>query len=143
MLALSGTFEQLLAYVIFVQWIFLGLAGAAVIVLRRRHPDLPRPYRTWGYPVTPILFVAAADCISVNSIILHTWNAAAGLGLVLLGMPAYFYWRRGLNEAPPYRGSRWEPTAGAVVKPGRPDLQVRQQRPSVRQELRRPNEVHR
>ena len=94
-LALSGTFEQLLAYVIFVQWIFLGLAGAAVIVLRRRHPDRPRPYRTWGYPVTPILFVAAAIAISVNSIILQTGNAAAGLGLVLLGIPAYFYWRRG------------------------------------------------
>jgi APA family basic amino acid/polyamine antiporter len=93
-LALSGTFEQLLAYVIFVQWIFLGLAGAAVIVLRRRQPDLPRPYRTWGYPLTPILFVAAAVFISVNSIVLNTWNAAAGLGLVLLGVPAYFYWRR-------------------------------------------------
>jgi APA family basic amino acid/polyamine antiporter len=94
-LALSGTFEQLLAYVVFVQWIFLGLAGAAVIVLRRRRPDLPRPYRTWGYPVTPILFVAASVFIAVTSILLNTWNAAAGLGLVLLGVPAYFYWRRG------------------------------------------------
>ena len=56
-LSASGTFEQLADYVVFGQWIFFGLTVAAVIVLRRTRPDLPRPYRTWGYPVTPVLFV--------------------------------------------------------------------------------------
>ena len=58
-LSLTGTFEQLATYVVFGQWIFFGLTVAAVIVLRRTRPDLPRPYRTWGYPVTPVVFIAA------------------------------------------------------------------------------------
>lgn len=92
-LSLTGTFEQLAAYVIFGQWIFFGLTVASVIILRRRRPELPRPYRTWGYPVTPIVFIAAALFISVNSLIAQPLNALAGLGIILLGIPAYFYWR--------------------------------------------------
>ena len=57
LLSLSGTFEQLYSYVIFGFWIFMGLTVAGVIILRRKRPDLPRPYKTWGYPVTPILFI--------------------------------------------------------------------------------------
>jgi APA family basic amino acid/polyamine antiporter len=93
-LSLTGTFEQLAAYVIFGQWIFFGLTVAAVIILRRRRPDLQRPYRTWGYPLTPVVFIAAALFISVNSLIAQPLNALAGLGIILIGIPAYFYWRR-------------------------------------------------
>ncbi len=93
-LSLSGTFEQLAAYVIFGQWIFFGLTVAGVIILRRRRPDVPRPYRTWGYPATPIVFIAAALFISINSLIAQPLNALAGLGIILLGIPAYLYWRR-------------------------------------------------
>jgi APA family basic amino acid/polyamine antiporter len=93
-LAFSGTFEQLATYVVFGQWLFFGLTGAAVIVLRRTRPNLPRPYRTWGYPVTPLLFIAAALFISVNTLINQFWNSMAGLGLILLGAPAYYYWNR-------------------------------------------------
>ena len=93
-LSLTGTFEQLAAYVIFGQWIFFGLTVGAVIVLRRTQPNLPRPYRTWGYPVTPIVFIAAALYISVNSLIQQPLNAFAGLGIILLGVPAYLYWKR-------------------------------------------------
>ena len=60
LLTLTGTFKQLFTYVIFGEWIFFGLTVAAVIVLRKKRPDLERPYKTWGYPVTPILFVLAA-----------------------------------------------------------------------------------
>ncbi len=93
-LSLTGTFEQLAAYVIFGQWIFFGLTVAGVIILRRTRPELSRPYRTWGYPITPIVFIAAALLISINSLIAQPLNALAGLGIILLGIPAYAYWRR-------------------------------------------------
>jgi APA family basic amino acid/polyamine antiporter len=88
-----GTFEQLFTYVVFGQWIFFGLTVAAVIVLRKKRPSLPRPYKTWGYPVTPILFILAAVFISMNSLINEFRNAVAGLIIILLGVPAYFYWK--------------------------------------------------
>ena len=88
-----GTFEQLFTYVIFGQWIFFGLTVAAVIVLRKKRPDLPRPYKTWGYPVTPVLFILAAVFISMNSFINEFRNAIIGLVIILLGVPAYFYWK--------------------------------------------------
>lgn len=93
-LSLSGTFEQLFTYVIFGEWIFFGLTVAAVFILRKKRPDLPRPYKTWGYPVTPAIFVLAAFLISLNSLIKTFWNSMAGLGIILLGVPAYFYWRK-------------------------------------------------
>jgi APA family basic amino acid/polyamine antiporter len=94
LLSVSGTFEQLFTYVIFGQWIFFGLTVGAVFVLRRRRPDAPRPVKTLGYPVTPILFILAAAYIAVNSLVNEFWNAMAGLGIILIGLPAYFYWRR-------------------------------------------------
>ncbi len=93
-LSLTGTFEQLATYVIFGQWIFFGLTAGAVIVLRKKRPDLARPYRTPGYPFTPILFIVAALFISVNTLIQQPINALAGLGIIALGVPAYFYWLR-------------------------------------------------
>ena len=93
-LCVSGTFEQLFTYVVFGLWIFFGLTVTAVFILRKKRPDLPRPYRTWGYPVTPALFVLAALFISVNSLINTFWNSFAGLAIMALGLPAYFFWRR-------------------------------------------------
>lgn len=93
-LSLSGTFEQLFTYVIFGQWIFLGLTMAAVIVLRIKKPDLPRPYKTWGYPFTPIFFIMSALYVSVNTLVAQFWNSIAGLAIISLGIPAYFYWKR-------------------------------------------------
>jgi APA family basic amino acid/polyamine antiporter len=91
-LALSGTFEQLATYVVFGQWIFFALTVGAVFILRRTKPDLPRPYRTWGYPVTPIIFITAAAYICVNALITQPVNALAGLGIIALGVPAYLVW---------------------------------------------------
>jgi APA family basic amino acid/polyamine antiporter len=93
-LSLSGTFEQLFTYVVFGQWLFFGLTVAAVFVLRRKRPDLPRPYKTWGYPLTPAVFVLAAFLISLNSLVKQFWNSLAGLAIIMLGIPAYFYWKR-------------------------------------------------
>jgi amino acid transporter len=97
-LCLSGTFEQLASYVIFGQWIFFGLTVAAVIVLRFKRPDLARPYRTWGYPVTPVLFILAALFIAFNTLANQPLNALAGLGIIVLGIPTYFVWKLGTSR---------------------------------------------
>ncbi|MEW6743890.1 MAG: amino acid permease [Planctomycetota bacterium] len=92
LLSLSGTFEQLAAYVVFGQWIFFGLTVGAVMVLRRKRPELARPVRTWGYPVTPIIFMASALFIAASAFVNHPGNAMAGLGIIALGVPAYLVW---------------------------------------------------
>lgn len=99
LLSLSGTFEQLLRYVVFGHWIFMGLAVAAVFILRRKRPDLPRPYKTLGYPVTPALFVLAALFVTTNALIGAFWNSFAGLLIIALGVPAYLYWNRKRSRA--------------------------------------------
>ena len=98
-LSLSGTFEQLFSYVIFGFWIFMGLTVAGVIILRRKRPDLPRPYKTWGYPVTPVLFIFSSIFLTVNSLIQTFWNSVIGLVLILLGIPVYFLWRSARKAA--------------------------------------------
>ncbi len=93
-LTLVGNFDQLFSYVIFVCWIFYGLGGIAVVVLRRRQPDAERPYKTWGYPVVPLLFALMAFLIVLNTIVNDFKNAFWGLLFVITGLPAYFYWQR-------------------------------------------------
>lgn len=93
-LAASGTFEQLLTYVIFTGWIFYGLGAAAVFVYRRREPDAPRAYQVPGYPITPLVFVLAAAVLVVNTIVAEPHRAAVGLALVVAGAPAYMIWER-------------------------------------------------
>ena len=92
-LVLSGSFEQLLTYVVFMSWLWFALAALAIFVYRRREPDAPRPFRTPGYPVTPVLFVLAAMVIVVNTVVAQTTQSLIGLGLALLGVPAYLWWR--------------------------------------------------
>ena len=93
-LAASGTFEQLLTYVIFVGWIFYALGAACVFVLRRTQPDTPRPFRVPGYPWTPALFIAAAAALVANTIATQPVRAAIGIGVALLGIPVYYTWVR-------------------------------------------------
>ena len=92
-LAATGTFEQLLTYVVFVGWIFYALAAASIFVYRRRMPDAVRPYRVPGYPLTPLLFIAASGALVVNTTVTQPARAAVGLGILLLGAPAYLAWR--------------------------------------------------
>jgi APA family basic amino acid/polyamine antiporter len=98
-LTLTGTFKQLFTYVIFGEWIFFGMTVAAVIVLRRKRPDLERPYKTWGYPVTPLLFVLAAVYVAVGSLLSSFRNAMFGLLIICLGIPAYLYWSGKLRRS--------------------------------------------
>ena len=93
-LAASGTYDQLTDYVIFASWIFYGLVTSAVFVLRIRAPDLPRPYRTLGYPVVPLVFVLVAIWLVINTLINRPVESVAGLVLIALGLPVYWYFRR-------------------------------------------------
>jgi APA family basic amino acid/polyamine antiporter len=99
-LAASGTFVQLLTYVVFTGWIFYGLGGLAVMVLRRRQPEAFRPFRVPGYPVTPLLFVVSAFMLVLNTLLAQPTRAALGIGAVLLGAPAYYLWRASSMRAP-------------------------------------------
>src|SRR5215813_10126439 len=92
-LAASGTFEQLLTYVVFTSWVFYALAAASVFVYRRRSAGTFRSYRVPGYPVTPLVFIAAAAALVLNTIITQPRRAAVGLGIVLAGAPVYAIWR--------------------------------------------------
>jgi APA family basic amino acid/polyamine antiporter len=105
-LALSGTFSQLLTYVVFTGWIFYALGAASIFVLRRKYPDAPRPFRVPGYPFTPLLFVIASAIIVVNTLITQPNLALVGVAFVLSGAPAYFIWRRyGARAAMPEAAS--------------------------------------
>lgn len=93
-LALSGSYEQLFTYVMFASILFSVAGGIAVFRLRRLRPDASRPYRAWGYPVVPALFVVGSIAFVVNTLIERPGESFAGLGLLALGLPAYFYWTR-------------------------------------------------
>jgi APA family basic amino acid/polyamine antiporter len=93
-LALSGSYDLLTDYVIFASWILYALAIASVFVFRRRLPDAPRPYRTWGYPVVPVLFLVVTAWLLINTLWTGPLQAFAGLGLMAAGVPFYFYWSR-------------------------------------------------
>jgi APA family basic amino acid/polyamine antiporter len=108
-LAVSGTFEQLLTYVVFAGWIFYGLGAMAVFVYRHRQPEAVRPFRTPGYPVTPALFVASAAMLVLNTLVAQPIRGAVGLGAVLVGTPAFYLWRARRQRAlvlPPAEISR-------------------------------------
>ncbi len=93
-LALSGSYEILFSYVIFAAWIFYGLAVLGVLVLRYRAPDLPRPYKMWGYPVTPLFFAGISFWFVVNTIVSKPGPSLIGLAIVGAGIPVYYVWRR-------------------------------------------------
>lgn len=95
-----GTYEKLISYVVFTDWIFFALAAAAVFVLRRKRPDAERPYRTLGYPVTPAIFVILASLFVLYTLIEKPLEAGAGIGFLLLGIPVYRSWKRS-SASPP------------------------------------------
>src|SRR2546429_7354407 len=93
-LAATGTFEQLLTYVVFTGWLFYALGAASIFIYRRRSSERELPYRVPGYPWTPLLFIVAAAALVINTIATQPGRAAIGISVVLLGLPVYFVWRR-------------------------------------------------
>ncbi|HEV2400096.1 MAG TPA: amino acid permease [Candidatus Sulfotelmatobacter sp.] len=97
-LALTGTFEELYSLFIFAVWIFFALTGIALLRLRRVEPKLVRPYRAWGYPWTPLIFTAAAIALTVNLWMVRPVRSTIGLGVILLGIPFFYRWRKTIPD---------------------------------------------
>lgn len=94
LLALSGNYDRLTDYAVFSLWLFYGLTASALIVLRRKQPELPRPYRVAGYPLVPVAFCAVTVVLLLNTLYAQPGQSLAGLGIVALGYPFYWYWSR-------------------------------------------------
>jgi APA family basic amino acid/polyamine antiporter len=94
LLVAMGTYNQLTTYVVFAAWIFYALTSYAVIVLRRKMPDAPRPYRVMGYPWVPIAFVLASAWFLINTLFEKPVESGLGVGIVLLGVPVFLFWKR-------------------------------------------------
>ncbi|HEX8274897.1 MAG TPA: amino acid permease [Longimicrobiaceae bacterium] len=98
-LTLTGSYGQLLDYVIFAALVFYVLTMVALFALRRKQPDLPRPYRAFGYPVVPALYMLSALAIALLLLVAKPEYTFSGLFIVLLGIPVYYLWRRGRGMA--------------------------------------------
>lgn len=94
LLCLSGKYQALYEYVVFALVIFFAATGFAVIALRRKRPDLHRPYRVWGYPAVPVVFVLINLAVFLNTVTAQPFKSLIGLAILLVGIPAYFYWQR-------------------------------------------------
>lgn len=97
LLILSGSYDQLFTYVIFASWILYGMATASVLVLRRKRPDLPRPYKALGYPVVPIVFVLVAIALLVSTMQKSPRESFLGLAIMASGIPFFNYWRKKIS----------------------------------------------
>jgi APA family basic amino acid/polyamine antiporter len=94
LLCLSGRYDQLYTYATFAVILAYAATGIALFVFRRRRPDLPRPYRCWGYPVVPFLFVVCSLALAVNTVREQPAETLTGIGILLVGLPVYFLMRR-------------------------------------------------
>jgi APA family basic amino acid/polyamine antiporter len=99
-LALTGTYQEIITYTAFPNYVFLSLAVLGLIVLRVREPDMPRPYRVWGYPLTPVLFLLIFTWYLINSLLNAFGDTMVGIVLTLSGLPFYLYWVRQRRDTP-------------------------------------------
>jgi APA family basic amino acid/polyamine antiporter len=97
-LAVTGSYERLFSYVVFMAAIWYAMSVMAVLILRRKFPDMPRPYKMWGYPVTPLLFTAVSIWFVANTIIERPQPSLIGCLLVAAGIPVYYLWRRAASK---------------------------------------------
>jgi APA family basic amino acid/polyamine antiporter len=102
LLVLSGKYDDLFNLVIFASWILYGMTAAAVLVLRKKRPELVRPYRTAGYPLVPVLFIVGAGILLFSTAWERQRESMMGIGLIVLGLPFYYYWKKRL----PSEGTR-------------------------------------
>jgi len=99
-LTLSGSFDTLTDYVIFGSWIFYALVTSSIFVFRRKFPDLERPYKAFGYPIIPVLFLLAAGWLLITTLISTPTQSFAGILLIILGLPVYYYLTSRKAESP-------------------------------------------
>jgi APA family basic amino acid/polyamine antiporter len=100
LLLVGGAFSELLNLTISAEWLFYMIAATTIFVFRRREPDLPRPYRTWGYPVVPALFVIVAAVLLVYTFRDNLQNSIIGTLVILAGIPVYLYFARRRKAMP-------------------------------------------
>ena len=100
LLTFSGSYEQLYTYVVFAVVLFHAATGAAVFVLRRTRPEAPRPYRTWGFPVVPLVFILSSLMLVANTLLETPKESLIGLAIIVAGLPAYFAWRKSERNTP-------------------------------------------
>jgi APA family basic amino acid/polyamine antiporter len=93
-LVLSGTFEQLTDLIIFAVFVFYGATALGVFILRRKMPEATRPYKVWGYPVVPAIVILFSAALFINTIATQPGKAAVGLGLMLTGVPMWYWFNR-------------------------------------------------
>jgi APA family basic amino acid/polyamine antiporter len=96
-----GRFQQLFELAVFAEWLFYMLTATTVFIYRHRHPEMARPYRVWGYPVLPAVFVLSAAVVLVSSFAGNLRGSLIGSGLILLGLPLYEWIRRRYAPAVP------------------------------------------
>jgi APA family basic amino acid/polyamine antiporter len=94
LLLFAGSFRQLFSLAIFAEWLFYMVAASTVFVLRRKEPNAPRPYRTWGYPMVPAVFLAAAAVLLYYTFTENIRNSAWGVVVISAGVPVYWYFAR-------------------------------------------------
>jgi APA family basic amino acid/polyamine antiporter len=94
-LALSGSYDTLTDYVIFVNWIFFGLVIVSIFLIRQRVPKAEGAYRAWGYPIVPLLFLVTTGWLLISTLITSPVRSLIGLALVALGIPVYHFTRKG------------------------------------------------
>lgn len=92
-LVLTGSYNQLITYVMVASWLFYSMSAGAVMILRKKNHGAERSYKTWGYPVTPVLFILVSLFLVINAIIEAPRDTAVGALIVALGVPAYWYWK--------------------------------------------------
>jgi APA family basic amino acid/polyamine antiporter len=100
-LAVTGSFDTLLSYTVFVAYVFYGLGACALFVYRRREPNATRAFSVPGYPVTPALFVLAAVALVINTVVTQPQRGLIAGGVVLLGVPVYWFWRTAARRSGP------------------------------------------
>jgi len=101
LLALTGTFEELYSLFVFAVWIFFALTAIALLRLRRIEPNLTRPYRAWGYPWTPLIFLFAALALTLNLWMVRPVRSSLGLAVIIAGIPFFYRWQRATRASTP------------------------------------------
>lgn len=104
-LAMSGSFDTLTDYVVFGSWIFYALVTTSVFVFRRKYPNAERPYKAFGYPIVPIVFLLVAGWLLVNTIWTSPKQSFIGIFLIALGLPVYYYLTK-INRAAEEAGEK-------------------------------------